>query len=223
MEGAARRPTIWAAAQYLSVARTGSHLDLDVKLAAVGRCMTQARLVARVGQSEILTVNAALGEHLGPFKGAWVEPPAVDRPENCPKRGALGGTHGETIFDKVDTRLANGRSFEEMMTGELLQEPAKSALWARLPGNVDPTAATLAVFADFIGGGVSQVVGCPTRGSSLDNTLRVVELSPTEWVLCDIYIYALSGRYSHGLSFLWSEDGRLLATASQSMSLRHGT
>jgi acyl-CoA thioesterase len=54
----------------------------------------------------------------------------------------------------------------------------------------------------------------------LDNTLRVVELSPTEWVLCDITVYALSGGYAQGHSYLWSENGRLLATASQSMSVR---
>jgi acyl-CoA thioesterase len=220
MEGASGRPTIWATAQYLSFAPTGSRLDLEVVLAAVGRRTTQARVVGRVGDNEILTVNAALGQHSGPFSGVWVEPPEVDRPENCPERGAFGGTLAETIFDKVDTRMAKGRSFEEMMTGEPFQGPANSAMWARVPGHLGPEAAALAVFGDFVAGGVSQVVGRPTHGSSLDNTLRVVELSPTEWVLCDIHIYALSGGYAQGQSFLWSEDGRLLATASQSMSVR---
>ena len=220
MEGASGRPTVWATAQYLSFAPTGSHLELDVVLAAVGRRTTQARVVGRVGDSEILTVNAALGEHSGPLNGVWVKPPEVDRPENCPVRGVPSGMLGETIFDKVDTRLAKGRSFEEMMTGEPLLGPANSALWARVPGHLDPEAAALAVFGDFVAGGVSQVVGRPTYGSSLDNTLRVVELSSTEWVLCDIHVYALSGGYAQGHSYLWSEDGCLLATASQSMSVR---
>ena len=220
MEGASGRPTIWATAQYLSFAPTGSHLEFDVILAAVGHRITQARVVGRVGDREILTVNAALGEHSGPLSGVWVDPPKVDRPENCPEREIPAGVFGETIFDKVDTRLAKGRSFEDMMTGELLQGSANSALWARVPGHLDPEAAALAVFGDFVAGGVSEVVGRPTYGSSLDNTLRVVELSPTEWVLCDIHVYALSGGYAQGHSYLWSEDGRLLATASQSMSVR---
>ena len=55
---------------------------------------------------------------------------------------------------------------------------------------------------------------------SLDNTLRVVRLVPTEWVLCDIRIQALVDGYGQGVAYLWSEDGTLLATASQSMSVR---
>jgi acyl-CoA thioesterase len=55
---------------------------------------------------------------------------------------------------------------------------------------------------------------------SLDNTLRVVRLEPTEWVLCDIRIQALVDGYGQGTAFLWSETGHLLATASQSMNIR---
>ena len=55
---------------------------------------------------------------------------------------------------------------------------------------------------------------------SLDNTLRVVHLEPTEWVLCDIRIQALVDGYGQGVAYLWSERGTLLATASQSMSVR---
>jgi acyl-CoA thioesterase len=56
-------------------------------------------------------------------------------------------------------------------------------------------------------------------GRSLDNTLRMVQLKPTEWVLCDIRIHALVGGYGQGTAFLWSEDGELLATASQSIAV----
>jgi acyl-CoA thioesterase len=55
---------------------------------------------------------------------------------------------------------------------------------------------------------------------SLDNTLRVVSLEPTEWVLCDIRIQALVGGYGQGVAYLWSQGGSLLATASQSMRVR---
>ena len=57
-------------------------------------------------------------------------------------------------------------------------------------------------------------------GRSLDNTLRVVQLRPTEWVLCDIRMHAVVDGYAQGVAFLWSEDGNLLATASQSMSIK---
>jgi len=50
--------------------------------------------------------------------------------------------------------------------------------------------------------------------------LRVARLVPTEWVLCDIHIHALAHGFGQGLAHLWAEDGTLLATASQSISVR---
>ena len=38
-------------------------------------------------------------------------------------------------------------------------------------------------------------------GRSLDNTLRMVQLKPTEWILCDIRIHALVGGYAQGIAF----------------------
>ena len=48
----------------------------------------------------------------------------------------------------------------------------------------------------------------------------MVQLKPTEWVLCDIRIHAVVGGYGQGIVCLWSEDGDLLATASQSIGVR---
>jgi acyl-CoA thioesterase II len=62
MEGTSERECIWATAQYLSYAKPGEVMDVDVTLAVSGHQITQARAVCRVGQREILTVNAALGE-----------------------------------------------------------------------------------------------------------------------------------------------------------------
>ena len=98
-------------------------------------------------------------------------------------------------------------------------EPA-SALWARVPGHLEPSAATLAIIGDYVTGAVSQPLGRRVMSRSLDNTLRVVRLEPTEWVLCDIRIQALVDGYGQGVASLWSEQGALLATASQSMSVR---
>ena len=67
---------------------------------------------------------------------------------------------------------------------------------------------------------LSQPLGRRAMSRSLDNTLRVVHLEPTEWVLCDIRIQALVDGYGQGVAYLWSEGGTLLATASQSMSVR---
>ncbi len=220
LEAGAGRPTVWSTAQYLSYAPTHSVLDLSVTLAAVGKRVTQARAVGRVGDTEILTVNAALGEpDLLGAEGVWEHPPDVPPPDACPLR-RLPDFASTSIFDQIEVRLARGRTFEEVTVGQSSAGEPTSALWARVPGHLEPSAATLAIIGDYVSGGVSQPLGRRTMSRSLDNTLRVVRLEPTEWVLCDIRIQAAAAGYCQGTAFLWSHDGNLLATASQSMRIR---
>jgi acyl-CoA thioesterase len=96
----------------------------------------------------------------------------------------------------------------------------RAALWARMPELLDMSPAALAVLGDFVPFGVSQSTGRMAGGNSLDNTLRVATLVPTEWVLLDIRIHAIAHGFAHGLVHLWAEDGTLLATASQSVKVR---
>jgi acyl-CoA thioesterase-2 len=216
LEAAAGRPTIWSTAQYLSYAATHSLLEWDVTLSVEGKHVTQGRAVGSVDGREILTVNAALGQNKLEANGVWVEPPDVPKPDDCPPR-FLPEMFRNTILDRIEVRVAKGRVFSEMHG-----EPGSpdSALWARVPGHLSPSAATLAIFGDYVSGGISHPLGKRAMGQSLDNTLRVVQLKPTEWVLCDIRMHALIGGYAQGVAFLWSEDGELLATASQSLAVR---
>jgi acyl-CoA thioesterase II len=216
LEGASERPTIWATAQYLSYAPTHSTVEWEVTLAVVGGHVTQGRAVGTVEGREILSVNAALGRDDLPLSGVWVEPPAVPPPDECPPR-FLPDMFRNTIMDKVEVRMAKGRMFDDM-NGE--PGSPDSALWARVPGHLSPSAATLAIFGDYVSGSASQPIGRRAMGRSLDNTLRVAQLKTTEWVLCDIRMHALIGGYAQGVAFLWSQDGDLLATASQSIAVR---
>jgi acyl-CoA thioesterase len=216
MEAAGGRPTVWATAQYLTYAPTGTVLDWEVVLAAVGKGTTQARAIGRLGDQEVLTVNAALGLHDLEVSGTWVEPPVVPPPEDCPPQ-EFPAFFADTVLERVEHRVAGGRLFSQL---DGRPGTANSAFWARVPGHLDPSAATLAVIGDYVSGGVSQPLGRRTLGRSLDNTLRVVRLVPTTWVLCDIHMHALANGFGHGLAHLWAEDGTLLATASQSISVR---
>jgi acyl-CoA thioesterase II len=85
------------------------------------------------------------------------------------------------------------------------------------------SAMSLAILGDFVPFGVGQARGIQGGGNSLDNTLRVVQLVPTEWVLLDIRIHAIRNGFAHGLIHLWAEDGTLMATASQSVIVRSAT
>jgi acyl-CoA thioesterase II len=216
LEEAAGRPAVWATAQYLSYAPLGSTMRIEVTIAVAGHRTTQARATGWVEDREILTVNAALGRTDSDLGGVWVTPPTVPEPDHCPPR-RFPDFMRSSIFDHIETRMASGKTFEQL---DGSPGDPRSALWCRVPGHVEPSAATLAVFGDFLSGGVSHPLGRRLMGQSLDNTLRTVQLQPTEWVLCDMRIHAVVAGYGQGIAFLWSEQGTLLGTASQSVAIK---
>ena len=207
---------MWATGHYLSYALTDAELLWEVTLAAVGGHVTQGRAVGSVDGREILTVNAALGQDELDVGGVWVEPPDVPPPDQCPPR-FLPEFFRNTIMDSVEVRRPRVGPSRRWTAPRAAPD---SALWARVPGHLTPSAATLAIFGDYVSGAVSQPIGRRAMGRSLDNTLRMVQLKPTEWVLCDIRMHAIVGGYGQGIAFLWSEEGDLLATASQSIGVR---
>jgi acyl-CoA thioesterase len=218
LEGTSGRTTVWATAQYLSYAKPGEVVDIDVTLAVEGHQMTQARAVCHVGNREILTVNAALGHRPLDHQGQWEQMPVVPPPDQCAERPFRTPVDG-TINDRLDQRIAKGRPFDEL--DGTTQGDGQTLMWARIPDVIDGVdAAALAVLGDFVPMGVGQALGVRGGGNSLDNTLRVVNLVPTEWVLLDIRVHAVERGFGHGLVHMFAEDGTLLATASQSCIVR---
>ena len=218
MEAASERPAIWASAQYLSFAPTGSVLRWDVELTATGKYLTQARAVGSYSDQDIITVNAALGSPVEGARGsgATVVPSQVEGPHAYPNR-EWPSFMGDSVFARVEQRLAAGRGFEDLDPDAT--DP-HSVWWFHIPGHLEPSAATLAILGDYVTGGVSQALGERTMSRSLDNTLRVGRLVPTEWLLCDSWIQFAAGGFAYGEAHLFAEDGTLLGTASQSMSTR---
>lgn len=217
LEEATGRPAIYAAAHYLSFAPLDAEVTVKVKVAAVGNRVTQARATTYVDDREILTVNAALGRGELAAPDPWLHMPEVPSPEDSPRR-VTARPMDNTIFDHLETRVALGRPYEEL---DLTPGSPVSALWARVPDHLEPSAATLALIGDLVSGGATQPLGRHTMGRSLDNTIRVAALEPTEWVLCEIHMHALVHGFAQGTAYLWSESGTLLGTASQSMSAKY--
>jgi acyl-CoA thioesterase-2 len=207
MQGSTGRPVVWATAQYLSYARPGSVMDIDVTVAVEGRQTTQARAVGMVAGTEILTVNAALGERPLDMGGQWAQRPDVPPPAECGPRERRFNT--ESIMDRLDQRLA----FADRDRGRV-------ALWTRVPDLLAMSAPALAVIGDYVPMGMHVVLDGVAMANSLDNTLRVARLVPTEWVLADIVVDVVANGFGHGRVNLWAEDGTLLATASQSVLIR---
>jgi len=218
MEGTADRQCIWATSQYLSYAKPGEVVDVDVTIAVAGHQVTQARAVCHVADREILTVNAALGDRPMEHSGQWEQmPPDLPPPEECPPRPTHSDLAG-TINERLDQRLVKGRSLDEL---DGTHGDGQYVLWARIPDvltGMDAT--TLAILGDFVPSGIGQALGVAGGGNSLDNTLRVGRMAPTHWVLMDIRVQAVERGFGHGLVNMFAEDGTLLATASQSVIVR---
>jgi acyl-CoA thioesterase len=221
LEGTCQRPVIWATAQYLSYARPGSTVDLDVITPVAGKYTSQARVIGHVGDKEIFTVNAALGSRPSEISHQWATTPKAPPAEDCLPgehwRGDDGGLHSQ-----LDVRLVKGewgfghRSGEVSPDGQLL-------MWIRPRHDLPIDAPMLAVIADHVPSGIGAALGRSAGGNSLDNTIRICRIVPTRWVLCDILINAIHGGFGHGRMHLFAEDGTLLATASQSVIVRmHG-
>jgi acyl-CoA thioesterase II len=215
LEETSGRPLVWATAQYLSYARPGSVVDLDVRIPVSGKHNTQARLSGHVGDQEILTVNAALGSRPSPFSHQWASRPDAPPPRDCPVSGHWRGD-ADDLHSRLEVRVAHGR-FREPSNGSGPSEDGRLVLWIRSRHGLPMSASLLAVFADFIPSGVGAALGMRAGGNSLDNTLRIRSVEPTEWVLCDVQIQGVHGGFGHGSMNLFSESGVLMASASQSL------
>ncbi len=210
LEGSTNRPVVWATAQYLSYANPGAMLDIDVRTPVVGNNITQARVVGHVGEREIFTVNAALGQRDNFRNEQFAVMPTVPAPEDCdpvelPHRNP-DGLHGR--FEHRGIPRSAG------------QDEGHSRQWIRLREPHQMSAGLLAVIADYVPAGIRSALSKPAGANSLDNTLRVIDVQPCEWVLCDTQIFAVANGFVHGRMHIFSADGHLLATASQSGILR---
>jgi acyl-CoA thioesterase len=212
LEHVTARPVTWATAQFLEFARPGATVELEVTEVVRGHATSQGRVLARVDGQEIFTVLAASGRRSLSWDGEWAERPEVPPPDECPPR-PLRPEHAGTIAEALDVRAADLRGPEEL---DGTPGNGRCALWVRNPWGSDAQAAALAIVGDYVPMGIGQASGRRVESSSLDNTLRVVKVHPTEWILADVRVHAVSDGFGHGLVHLWAEDGTLIATASQS-------
>ena len=210
------RAVTWATAQFLNFAPVGEVLELEVLEIVRGNSVSQVRVLATSRGREILTVLGAFGHRPSKFTGQWAHCPVVPPPDACPPRIMLQ-EHEGTISSRMEMQLANARPFTDFPA-----EPGDgtSALWIRFPGLSELKASGLAIIGDFVPFGIGQALGRRAGGNSLDNTLRVVRLVPTEWVLLDVRVHAVHRGFGHGLVHMFAEDGTLMATASQSCIVR---
>ena len=88
-------------------------LDWEVVLPATGRHTTQGRAVGRLGDQEVLTVNAALGHQDLDLHGTWVDKPPTPPPSECPLQ-EIPAWFTDSVLHRVEHRVAHGRLFSEL-------------------------------------------------------------------------------------------------------------
>lgn len=229
MERLTGRAAIWTTVQFASSAGAGEVIDLAATVSASGRRTSQVRVTATVEGRELFTAlgatvdppgagaGAGPGAGAGGLQGQWEAMPPVAPPEGCPPlelRPPEAEADAESHIGLSDMRTAIG--FED-------EPPAQVALWCRPHGVARLSAAVLGWQADMLGIALAKASG-GTGGTSLDNTVRFGPPAPPgdEWVLLDMRGHALVNGYGHGVTYLWSPDGTLLATASQTCLMRRG-
>ena len=216
IEAATGRPCVWATAQFLDYARPPSVIDIGVTEIVRGHKMSQARSSLAVAGTEIVSVVGVFGERELAMSGSWAERPDVPGPDEVPRRTLRFDQRG-TVAERIHNRLANARDLNQL---DGTPGDGRSSLWCRVD-DLDGGVAVLAILGDYVPFGISQALGRKVSGNSLDNTLRVVDASATTaWILADVRVHAVARGFAHGLVHLWSEGGRLLATASQSAIVR---
>ncbi len=223
MEGTAQRPVVWATAQYLGFAPMDTMLDIDVELVVEGRSTTQARATGHLGGREIITVNAALGTRDFPPEAQFsTMPDVVPAAESAARE--LSYSKGKMRF-RMEQRWAQLRDQSQApKDGRVpgLIGEGRMGMWVKVNDVDQPAAATLGVVGDFVPMAIRLVMNQPISSNSLDNTLRVLRVEPTEWYLLDVQVQGLASGVGHGSVHIYSEAGTLLAIGSQSAICRPG-
>ena len=205
MELVTGRPLLWASAQYVARAAIDEDVTYAVTVASAGNRMSQAAVTVTVGDRLVTTVVGAVGRRSTPTEHRWGRAPVVPGPEDCAPY-ELGIEPEGSFHRNAEILVAHA----DVAAGSVV-------LWARLPGDVQGTAAGLAMLGDYVPAGFRLVLAETEKpASSLDNTVRVIRAEPVPWVLLDIRLGAVADGAAHGDLRAWSPDGRLLALASQS-------
>jgi acyl-CoA thioesterase len=156
------------------------------------------------------------------------EMPVVPRPEDAEPFVEGRAPTARPLFPffrNFDSRLGLGRPW---WRGDWEPSPARFARWlryrkkqARADGSLDPLA--IPPIADTMPTALWTHLG-PREpqyyAPSLDLTVHFLEDTASEWLLVRGYCRHARAGYATGENEIWSEDGRLIAFATQTMMLR---
>lgn len=217
-EQATARPLMWITTQFIGRPAPGDVVDLRVEIPAYGRATTQAQVTGMVGDRPMFTSLCAHTQRPDGDEAQFVTMPDVSEPADCPSMDEpFTDVVAGSFFDSLERRTARGRIATDAIGDP---QPDGLALWCRIVGQNIGSPATQAYVADIIPLAVCAALGTAPGGTSIDNTIRVVDTRPSEWALLELIPEGYQRSLGHGSVRIWSEDGRLLGTAQQTCIVR---
>jgi acyl-CoA thioesterase-2 len=217
-ERATQRPLQWITTQYVGSPTPGDIVDFEVNIAAAGRATTQTQVTGSVDGEVVLASVCAHNVRPAGDENAFGTMPEVPSPDDSRSFDEIFQTDvSASFFDSFERRIAVGK-----FAGEAVGDPqtAGLAMWVRMFDQGIGSPATQGFVADLGPLAVCAALGVPPGGTSLDNTIRVVDPRPSDWVLIEIEADGFHRSVGHSTARLWSEDGRLLGLAQQSAIVR---
>jgi acyl-CoA thioesterase len=226
-EVATGRGALWSTTQLVGVADLGERIRIAVETLAAGRHVDQVQVRGTVDDRVIFNaVGASATRDPQGMHGTGPAMPRVPDPESSGPWAASRELAAQRA--RGEARAALGHHLVcEQRDAPLLDpdehRPGRLAVWTRFtgdPGKCGPmTAAGLGFVADLVPLAAARASGVEGAGTSLDNSIRIGEPVDSEWVLLDVEAHAVVGGFGHGHVHLWSPDGRLLATGTQTARL----
>ncbi|MDH5737047.1 MAG: thioesterase family protein, partial [Gammaproteobacteria bacterium] len=190
-------------------------LNLDTEIPVSGRSLSQGIASGFLDGVDFLRVAATLGQRRGEEVADKVHPVKVAPAMDCPEIDL--GSPRTAMHSHTELRLARGM-FGVNGQGTPSDDGCLS-MWIRMP-NVLNDPGALAIMADYMLSGIGNSLSTIAYGVSLDNTIRIARLASTDWVQCDVIMEHISDGFGYGTAHLFSEEGLLMATASQSVIVR---
>lgn len=224
LEAITAQPTVYMSCQFASTIMPPAELAFTTEVLARGRTVTQARITGATSDSTILALLGATGDRTEDHRSVGQQMPDAPAPEELEP---LRRTPAEraSLHDAVEVRMARGAfgfAPEDASGRGTPSGDSSSLIWMRMP-QVRHDAAAMAIMADYLPSGVGNAVGAQVFASSLDNTIRIAgpfEDDPSsEWILGESHIEFIGAGFASTRGLLWSRDGRLLATANQSVTV----
>ena len=213
VQAATGRDVLWCTTQFVSQSERGAVIDWTADVLAEGKRSSQVVVQAHHDGVLVFTALASAGlARDDGLTGQYLTMPAAAPPEGATSWDSPSGARFPDSWGlKIDLRQAE------------LADPAaaSTALWCRRRDGLPFTPAAIAFAADFVPLGIARAAGKIGAGSSLDNSLRFRPGESTEWILLELHGDFASGGYGHGTVAVWSQDGTLVATGSQSAAMRY--